>query len=82
MPNNDDTVTILTALSDFRQEAAEAIGQLHQEFSEFKGNMDARVKAVEDDQDKTERRQWIHSVIVLAGGIVHHDLGRWLNLKF
>ena len=79
---NGDTLEVMKAISDFRQEAAEAIGQLHQEFSEFKGNMNARVEAVEDDQRKTEKRQWIHSCIVLAGSVLHHDLGKWLNLKF
>jgi hypothetical protein len=79
---NGDSLEIMKAISDFRQEAAEAIGQLHQEFSEFKGNMNARVEAVEDDQRKTEKRQWIHSCIVLAGSVLHHDLGKWLNLKF
>jgi hypothetical protein len=79
---NGDTLEVMKAISDFRQESAEAIGKLHSEFSGFKGNIDARVTAIEDDQRKTEKRQWIHSCIVLAGSILHHDLGKWLNLKF
>jgi hypothetical protein len=79
---NEDTATILTALSDNRNELTKAIGDLHAEFSGFKGNMEARVDAVEQSQEKTEKRQWIHSCIVFAGSIVHHDLGQWLHLKF
>ena len=79
---NGDTLEVMKAISDFRQEASEAIGKLHSEFAGFKGSMEARVEAVEEDQSKAEKRQWIHSVIVLAGSVVHHDLGRWLNLKF
>ena len=80
--SSDDSSEILRAISDFRQEAAEAVGTLHAEFSGFKGNIDARMNAVEEDQRKTEKRQWIHSVAVAAASVVHHDLGRWLNLKF
>ena len=78
---DSDITTILTALSDSRNELAKAIGELHSEFSEFKGNVGARVEAVEEDQKKAEKRQWIHSVLVSAGTILHHDLGAWLHWK-
>jgi hypothetical protein len=80
--SSDDSLAIIKAISDFRQEASEAIGTLHAEFSGFKGNIEARMVAVEEDQKKSERRQWVHSCIVLAGSVLHHDLGKWLNLKF
>jgi hypothetical protein len=58
-----------------------AIGELHSEFAGFKGSMEARVETVEEEQKKTEKRQWIHSVLVSAGAILHHDLGSWLHWK-
>lgn len=79
---DDATATILAALSDNRNELTKAIGDLHAEFAGFKGNMEARVDAVETDQAKTEKRQWVHSCIVFAGSILHHDLGQWLHLRF
>jgi hypothetical protein len=78
---NEDTLAILTALSDSRNELTKAMGELHAEFSGFKGSMEARVDAVETDQEKTEKRQWLHSTIVFAGTLVHHDLGQWLHWK-
>jgi hypothetical protein len=79
---NGDSLEIMKAISDFRQESTKAISDLHSEFSGFKGSMEARVKSVEDDQQKTEKRQWIHSCIVFGAGLIHHDLGKWFNLKF
>lgn len=79
---NGDTQAVMQAISDSRNELTKAIGKLHSEFSEFKGGMDVRVKAVEDKQDKQDRRQWIHSCIVFLSGVVHHDLGQWLGFKF
>jgi hypothetical protein len=78
---DSDITTILTALSDSRNELTKAIGELHSEFSGFKGNMEARVMAVEEDQEKADKRQWYHSAIVALGTIVHHDLGTWLHWK-
>jgi len=78
---NEDTVAILTALSDSRNELTTAIGKLHSEFSEFKGGIEARVNQVETDQDRTEKRQWIHSCIVFVGTLVHHDLGQYFHWK-
>lgn len=77
----NDTAVILKALSDFRQESTTAIGALHSEFSEFKGKTEVRVKSIEDDHEKADRRQWMHSCIVFAASLVHHDLGKWLNWK-
>lgn len=79
---NGDSLQIMQAISDARAEMLKAVGDLHQEFSGHKANIEVRVKAVEDEQTKVERRQWIHSCIVFAGSVLHHDLGRWLNLKF
>ena len=78
---NGDTLDVMKAISDFRQESAEAIGKLHSEFASFKGGMDVRVQAIEDDQVKTDKRQWVHSCIVFAGSLLHHDLGQWLHWK-
>jgi hypothetical protein len=80
--SSDDTATILTALSNSRNELTKAIGDLHQEFSGFKGGMEARVTTIEKDQEKADRRQWVHSCIVFAGTLIHHDLGTWLHLRF
>jgi hypothetical protein len=79
---NGDTAAILTALSDARNELTKSIGDLHSEFSKFQGGIEERVKTVEENQDKADTRQWYHSVIVLAGSILHHDLGQWFKLKF
>jgi len=78
---NGDTLEVMKAISDFRQESAEAISKLHQEFASFKGGMDVRVTAIEADQEKAEKRQWIHSILVSAGAILHHDLGQWFHWK-
>ncbi len=79
---NGDTLEVMKAISDFRQESSEAIAQLHSEFSSFKGGMDVRVAAIEKDQEKADKKQWVHSCIVFAGSILHHDLGTWLHFKF
>jgi hypothetical protein len=79
---NGDTQAVMQSISDARAEMLKAIGDLHQEFSGFKGNMEARVSAIEEEQDKTDRRQWIHSLVVTAGAFLHHDLGQWLHWKF
>lgn len=79
---NDDTAVILTALSDARNELTTQIGELHAEFAGFKGGMDARVDELEEKQAKADKRQWVHSIIVSAGTLIHHDLGQWLHLRF
>ena len=78
---NGDTLEVMKAISDFRQEASVAISSLHTEFAGFKGSVETRIKVVEEEQAKTEKRQWVHSCIVLAGSILHHDLGQWLKWK-
>jgi hypothetical protein len=78
---NEDTALILSNMSDIRNELTKAIGDLHSEFAGFKGGMDARVDQIEADQEKTEKRQWIHSVVVTVGTVLHHDLGAWLHWK-
>ena len=78
---NEDTAAILTALSDSRNELTKAIGELHSEFSSFKGGMEVRVESIEKDQEKADKRQWVHSCIVFAGSMIHHDLGQWLHWK-
>lgn len=79
--SSDDTATILTALSDSRNELTKAIGAFHSEFSEFKGSMGARVDQIEADQEKGDKRQWAHSCIVFAASLIHHDLGQYLHWR-
>jgi hypothetical protein len=79
---NGDTLAVMQAISDSRNELTKAIGELHAEFCGFKGTMDSRVAELEAKQEKGEKRQWVHSCIVFAGSILHHDLGQWLHLKF
>ena len=79
---NGDTLVVMQAISDSRNELTKAIGDLHAEFANFKGSTEARVLELEEKQKKTDSRQWIHSCIVFAGGIIHHDLGQWLHIKF
>ena len=78
---NGDTLAVMQAISDARAEMLKAVGDLHQEFSGHKAGIEARVSAVENTQDKAEKRQWVHSCIVFAAGLIHHDLGQWLHWK-
>ena len=78
---NEDTIAILTALSDSRNELTKAMGELHAEFSEFKGATSSRVAELESKQESSEKKQWLHSTIVFAGTLVHHDLGQWLHWR-
>jgi hypothetical protein len=79
---NGDTLAIMQAISDSRNELTKAIGELDSKFAGFKGGMDERVTELEAKQEKAGNRQWYHSLIVFAVGVIHHDLGQWLNLKF
>ena len=79
---NNDTLEIMQDISDARNELTKAIGELHAGFSEFKGNVEARVSEVEEKQDKAENRQWIHSITVAAATFIHHDLGQYFHWRF
>lgn len=78
---NGDTLEVMKAISDARAEMLKAVGDLHQEFSGFKGSMEARVGTIETEQDDAKKRQWYHSIIVGIGTIVHHDLSSIFHWK-
>jgi hypothetical protein len=79
--DKDQVQLIMKEISDTRAETLRAIGELHQQFSGFKGGMDVRVKTVEDRQADMAKRQWYHSTIVFAGGVLHHSLAQWFGWK-
>ena len=79
---NGDTVEVMKVIGENQSQLLSEIGKLHNEFSAHKANIDVRVQAIEDDLKSAKTKQWIHSCIVFAGSMIHHDLGRWLNLKF
>jgi len=79
---NGDTLAVMQAISDSRNELTKAIGEVHAEFANFKGSTEARVSELEDKQNSNEKRQWIHSLAVSAAALVHHDLGQWFHWKF
>jgi len=78
---NGDTVEVMKAISDSRAEMLKAVGDLHQQFSGFRGAMESRVTAVETTQQIQERRQWYHSIIVFVTGAVHHGVSNWFGWK-
>jgi hypothetical protein len=78
---NGDTLAVMQAISDSRNELTKAIGDLHSEFSSHKANIDVRVQAIEDDQKSAKVKQYIHSIVVFLGSAIHHDLGQWLHWK-
>lgn len=79
---NGDTLAIMQAISNARAEMLDAVGNLKTEFASHKSNIDVRVKTIEEDQKTASTRQWIHSVIVFAVSLIHHDLGTWLKWKW
>lgn len=79
---NGDTLEVMKVIGTNHSEVMSAINNLNSEFSEFKGKTENRIQNIEENQDKTDKRQWYHSVIVFIGSAIHHDLGTWLHWRF
>lgn len=47
----------------------------------FKGNIEARVEAVEEEQKTAERRQWIHSAVILPLLALLHAVARHFGVN-
>ena len=79
---DEQTILILTAISDARQESTEAIGELAEKSShalgelatkvaDFHGEMGARVEIVEEDVKTQKRWSRINAALVPVYAIVH-----------
>ena len=68
------TILILTAISDARQEATQAIAAVGTTVAEFHGDITARMTAVERHVDTNKRHNWILSYIVLPVLAVLHAI--------
>jgi hypothetical protein len=71
---NGDALELSRQIGENHADLKEDIGRLATAFAEHKGNIDARVLAIEDDKKTTENRQWYHSIAVTAFGLLHHEL--------
>jgi len=71
---NGDALELSRQIGANHADLKEDIGRLATAFAEHKGNIDARVIAIEEDRKVVNNRQWYHSVVVTLFGLVHHEL--------
>lgn len=74
---NGDLQELMEHISGLHNQQMTAISDLGREFSEHKGAVETKLVAIEKEQDNQDRRQWIHSFVVipvlaLLHGIAHH----------
>lgn len=78
---NGDALELSRQIGANHADLKEDIGRLATAFAEHKGNIDARVSAIEEERKSINNRQWYHSVGVALVGLVHHELLARLGWK-
>jgi hypothetical protein len=71
---NGDALELSTLIGKNHADLKEDIGKLATAFAEHKGNINARVSAVEESQRKADTRQWYHTAIIIPVLSVLHGV--------
>ena len=69
--SDDQTLTILQAISDARKESADAIGKLATSVAEFHGSIGARVDAVESEVASQKKWSRINTALMPVYALLH-----------
>jgi hypothetical protein len=78
---NGDIQELMTYIGELHNQQMEKLGDLSSKFSEHKGNIEARVRAVEKAQEKAANRQWIHTAIVIPVIAIIHGVANHFGIK-
>ena len=79
--SEDQVTQILTAIGDARQESTKALGELATQVGMFKGNIEARVEAVEDSAKTAKKQAFILTYIVIPVMTLAHGVAAHFGVK-
>jgi len=78
---NGDSLQLANMIRDLGMDLSKQISDVRSDMQNFHGSMEARVSQVEKDQDKTDKRQWLHSSFIIPINLTLHLIAKRLGLN-
>lgn len=78
---NGDMQQLYEYMGDLHNKQMDALSKFAQEQKELNGSLKARVDDIEEDQEKQEHRQWIHTAIIIPALAALHGIGHHFGWK-